>query len=61
MSILTIAIVLAVLATVYSLACGVSAMATGGEVGHRKSEQWMVWRVVFQAVTLALVVIAVLS
>jgi membrane protein implicated in regulation of membrane protease activity len=61
MSVLGIAILLAVLATVYSLASGVSAMATGGEVGHRNSEQWMWRRVLFQAVTLMLVVFAYLT
>ena len=37
MSILTLLILLAAAATVVSLVPGISAMANGGEVGHRNS------------------------
>jgi len=57
-SLLTIAIVAAALATVYSFVCGVSSMAADGEVRHHTSEQWMIMRVVFQAVTVGLVLFA---
>lgn len=60
MSILTLLILLAAAATVVSLVSGISAMAQGGEVAHRNSAQWMVWRVVFQAVALLLMVLALL-
>lgn len=60
MSLLTLAIVLAVAATVYSLACGVTSMMIGGEVRHHNSEQWMIRRVAFQALAVALLLLALL-
>ena len=61
MSLLTAAIVLALVATIYSLICGVSSMATGGEVQHHTSEQWMYRRIAFQAAALGLVLLAMLQ
>ena len=40
MSLLTLLILAAVVATVVSLFMGVSAMATGHDVGHRSSDQF---------------------
>jgi membrane protein implicated in regulation of membrane protease activity len=60
MSFLGFAILLAAVATVYSLVSGISAMAAGRETGERGEEKWMWRRVLFQAVTLALVVVAYL-
>ena len=61
MSLMTIAIVVTVLATIYSLIGGVAAMVAGGEAGHRSSEQWMIRRVAFQALAVLLLVIAALQ
>lgn len=61
MSLLGIAILLAVAATVYSLLSGVTTMATHNDVGHRDGERWMWQRVLFQAIALALVVFAYLT
>ncbi|HET7527658.1 MAG TPA: HIG1 domain-containing protein [Burkholderiaceae bacterium] len=60
MSLMTIAIVLTLLATIYSLIGGLSSMVAGGEAGHRTSEQWMIRRVAFQALALVLLAIAAL-
>ena len=61
MNLLTIAIAIAFLATVFSLVGGVASMATHGEVRHHSSEQWMIMRVVFQAGALGLVLLAMLT
>ncbi|MFO1286951.1 MAG: twin transmembrane helix small protein [Rubrivivax sp.] len=58
MSLMTILVLLALAATVYSLISGISAMATRGEVGHHNSDEWMFRRVGFQALAVALLVIA---
>jgi Hypoxia induced protein conserved region len=55
---LSIAIGVALLATIWSLVCGVSAMATGHEILHHSSDEWMFRRVGFQAVTIALLLVA---
>ena len=60
MSILTLLILLAAAATVVSLVSGISAMAQGGEVAHRNSAQRMMWRVVFQAAALVLMILALI-
>jgi hypothetical protein len=61
MTLLTLAVFLALGATVWSLLSGVSAMATDGAVAKHDSEGWMIRRMAFQAAALALVLIAVLS
>lgn len=60
MPIFTVLVVLAALATMFALASGVSAMAHHGEVGHLNSEQWMVWRVLFQAAAVLIILVAIL-
>jgi len=59
MSILTALVFLAALATIFALASGVAAMAHHGEVGHHSSEEWMVRRVVFQAVAFLIILGAI--
>lgn len=61
MSILTLLVLLAAAATVVSLVSGISSMVYGGEIGQRNSAEWMVWRVVFQAAALLLIVMALLT
>jgi hypothetical protein len=61
MSMITVMVLAALLATIGSLAAGITSMATNGEVGHQRSEQWMGWRVGFQAVALLFIVIALLA
>lgn len=58
MTLLTGAIVLAMLATVVSLLFGVSAMATGHAVGHHTSDEWMHLRVGFQVAAVLLLLLA---
>ena len=58
MSVMTVFVLLALAATVFSLAAGISAMATHGEVGHHSSNEWMFRRVGFQALTVVLLVLA---
>ena len=58
MNLLTIAILFALLATVYSLIGGVASMATRTDVAHHTSEQWMTMRIGFQALTVALLLLA---
>ncbi|MBI4193832.1 MAG: twin transmembrane helix small protein [Betaproteobacteria bacterium] len=58
MDMLTLLVLVAVLATIISLVSGVAAMATDGEVGHRRSAEWMNWRVAFQGAALLLVLLA---
>ena len=60
MSALTVLVLIAAAATMFSLASGVSAMAHHGEVGHLKSEQWMIRRVVFQAAAVLAILAAIL-
>lgn len=58
MSLLTMLILVAALATIVSLASGVVSMAHDGEVAHRSSAKWMVWRVVFQAAAVVMILLA---
>lgn len=58
MSVWTVLILVALAATVYSFVCGVSTMAVDGEVRHVSGEKWMFLRVGFQALTAALVLVA---
>lgn len=58
MSFFTVLVFAAAIATIVSLASGIAAMAHHGEIGHQTSEQWMVWRVVFQAAALLAIVAA---
>jgi len=61
MSMLTVLVLAALLATIGSLLAGISSMATDGEVAHLRSEQWMVRRVEFQALALLLILLALLT
>ena len=61
MSMMTAFVLAAMIATIGSLVAGITSMATNGEVGHFRSEQWMGWRVGFQALALALIVLALLT
>lgn len=58
MNILTVAVLVAMLATIASFASGITSMAYDGEVAHRKSGEWMIWRVALQGVTVALLLLA---
>jgi hypothetical protein len=61
MDLLTIAIVLALAVPAYSLLCGITTMATHHDVAHRSAEQWMIRRVAFQALAVALLLFALLA
>jgi hypothetical protein len=58
MSALTVLILLAVAGAMFALASGVWAMARDGEVAHCDSVHWMAWRVAFQGLALALILLA---
>jgi hypothetical protein len=58
MNMLTLLLAVAVLGVIGSLGMGITAMARHGEAGHHTSAQWMTARVLFQALALALVVVA---
>ncbi len=61
MSILTILIVLAMLATLGVLVMGVGSMAHGGKYDDEHSQQFMYARVGLQGVTFILLVVALLT
>lgn len=58
MTILTTLIVLALVATIVSLAWGVGSMAAGGQYDDKHYTQFMSARVGFQAVAIVLLIIA---
>ena len=55
MNMFTWMIFVAVALTLASLATGIIAMISNGEVGHFESGHWMNWRVAFQALAVAMV------
>lgn len=61
MSMMTVLILLAIAGVVASLVSGIATMAHHGPVGHHSGEQWMFRRVGFQALALALILLALLS
>jgi hypothetical protein len=61
MNMLTLFIVIAAAAAVYSLVSGLYAMSHDGETGHRTSAEWMTWRVGFQAAAIVLILLAMLG
>lgn len=61
MNMFTVLAIVAALGAVTALVFGIGAMTQDGEVGHRKSEVWMGWRVAFQALALALLVLGFLA
>ncbi len=58
MSALMVLILVMVAITVFSLGAGITAMTRDGDVAHNDSAHWMMWRVVFQAAALALLLLA---
>lgn len=58
MQMLTILVLLALVATVVSLALGINSMAHGGEYDQGHSTRFMSMRVGFQAITLVLLMLA---
>ena len=58
MSLLTMLILVATMATIVSLVSGVASMAHDGAIAHRSSAEWMVWRVVFQAAAVVMILLA---
>lgn len=61
MTVFTTVVFLAAIATLFALASGITAMAYHGEVRHRNSEQWMIWRVVFQATAVLAILAAIIG
>lgn len=61
MSMLTLLVMVAMLATITSLVAGISSMAQDGAVAHLNSAQWMVRRVGFQAAAFLLILISFLA
>jgi hypothetical protein len=61
MDIMTLLILLALAGVVASLVSGVATMAHHGPIGHHSGEDWMFRRVGFQALALALILLALLS
>jgi hypothetical protein len=59
MYLVTVVLVVALVATLFSLVGGVSSMVVRGEAGHHTSEQWMIMRVAFQALAVAMVLLLV--
>ena len=57
---LTIMVMLGVLATVWALLRGINSMAHGGDYDHRHSHQLMFQRIGLQALTVLLVILALL-
>ncbi len=61
MDLLTVMIMVAAFLTLVTLAGGVSAMATDGEIAHHTSGEWMFARVGAQALTLFLIGLSLIS
>jgi len=61
MNVMTLLVLAAFLATIGSLLAGISSMAANGEIGHLRSEQWMLRRVEFQGLALLLIILALLK
>lgn len=61
MNMLTLFILVAVVASIFALVSGISAMAHDNEVSHEASARWMTWRVAFKAGAIALILLAMLG
>ena len=61
MSVLTVVLVVAFGATLFSLIGGLTSMVARGETGHHSSEQWMVMRLAFQALAVAALLLMVFA
>lgn len=59
MTLLTLLILLALLATIASLIWGLTSMARGGQYDEQHSDQLMSARVIFQAIAIVLLLIAI--
>jgi len=59
MSPIALLVFVAALAVMAALASGLYSMAHDGEVAYQTSAQWMIWRVVLQAVAVLLIFFAV--
>jgi hypothetical protein len=59
MSVFTLVVLAAVVATVIALISGISSMVTDAEVAHLDSKHWMVRRVEFQAIAFLVVLVAI--
>lgn len=59
MNTITILIILALVATIASLGWGLGSMAHGGKYDEKHSDQLMSARVIFQAVAIVLLLIAI--
>jgi len=57
MNLITLILVVALIATVVSLVGGMTSMVGHGQAGHRTSEQWMIMRVAFQALAVAMILL----
>jgi hypoxia induced protein len=57
MSFVILLVTVAMIATIGSLAFGVSSMVRDGEVGHLDAEHWMMIRVLLQAMTVLVLVV----
>ena len=58
MGLLNLVVILALLATIGALVFGLVSMARGGDYDAKHSEQFMSARLIFQAVALLLIVVA---
>ena len=58
MALINLVVILALLATIGALAFGVTSMARGGNYDVKHSEQFMSARLIFQAVAVLLIIIA---
>ncbi len=58
MSLLTMLVLAATFGTIVSLVSGVASIAHDGDIAHRSSAEWMVWRVAFQAAAVAMILLA---
>lgn len=61
MTLLGIVLALALAGVAWTLICGVSAMATGHDILHHSSDEWMFRRVGFQAAAIVAVLALALS
>lgn len=57
---LTVLVLVAALGTAGALASGIASMAYDGEIGHKSSAEWMVWRVGLQGAAFLIILLALL-
>ena len=61
MDVFALFVILALLATVVTLGMGIRSMARGGDYDQAHDTQFMTWRVILQAVTFVLLVLALIT